>query len=732
MGQAKLYTGQIVQFPDSWDDAKIDEMMANETARAKQADQSAQWVDDPPTMWDDFKKSFQGQLEANPLPDEAKRLLTPPSLRPETFKDTDQYKQNLKGLTDQEAFESLPLTRFARGVEAPGIAIGQLVSDDFHEQYQGMTKARDRGMVARSEDGEAGMDVLGGVGQMLPATGATKVAGALFNAAQKPVRAGATAGALIGATTPTDTPDLKTKLMQTAMGAGLGGAPPAIVATKRAAQSAGETVHDLFVKGGEKRIAKNYLTKETGEHNIPQVQKELREAKELVPGSKPTASDALGQSQIGGGTVIMRHQDQTLKQAKGPSQVAWEQKTTAHNARMAHLGTFAKDKEILAQAVKDRTKNAAPDLATVDASTAKVDVTRVNSLITRVIKKHSAEEKVVSGMEQARKALYEANPLKARGKTHWDTVEKKLKGTMGAKDKKALKDLRTIMDRVKKGTIDKDEALIQLKDKAKATKGVTAKSSDLYTDAIKLMKQADTKLRTNVNDLISARNQIRNMLEDVTKEGTPVHKLIKKELAAIKKAIDHQIAKVEPAHKRFLRQWAEESKAIDQMRVGQALQKKLEPPSKKEAQTSFLNIANEELKLAKLAKVATGGNKSSVLTKEQQKVVDAVVADVERSFKAAHPVQPTDLSGGVNVVEGVRDKLPQMLSRVMMGINFALRSGASRLEPRVDKLLTYLYHHPDKLADFLEQAPPAEQQALIDAIMKQIATATAVSGSRQF
>lgn len=721
MMELELYTGEVIELDDNTPESVVQKIMKRETSKAKQVDQDPQMTGDNTSFLGDFQESFKKQTAR--LPGVLQRTLLPPSMRPETFKDTPEYAQRLKDMSQQEFTEGLPGVRALRGVEAPAIAAYQYFGGkDADKEVRDMMVAKERGMALRGEDG---MDVMGGIGQIIPATASTKVVGALLNAGKHKIAAGAGTGALIGAGTPTE--NLDDKSSQVAIGTALGASIPAGISAGKWTKGAFEDAHDLFSKEGENRLLRKYLTKITGERNIPKVQEELRAVKEMVPGSKPKADDALGQSKTGEGGPIIQHQKVTFEQPEGMSAQAWAQKVASHDARIKHLQTIGKDKATLAKAVKDRAKNAAPDLAETAASTAKVDVSRVNGLIKRIMKTHPARPEIISGMKRAQRSLFESNPLTARGKTHWKTVDDALKGTMGIKDRGALNELKLIMDRVKKGNIQADEALEQLKH-IKGAQGVTAKSTALYRDAVQLIKQDNTKLRTNVNDLVSSRDAIRDMLNKVGDTGKPVHGLITRELVSIKKSIDHQIAKVVPSHKNYLKRWSEESKKIDQMRIGQALENKLEPPSGKESPTSFLNAADDIVKLSKKEL----GYKKNPLTTQQQKVVSAVVEDVERSVKAASPVQKTNLSGGKDVAEELRGKLPNILSRPLMLANYTLRSGASRIEPRIDTLATKLYKNPKQLADFLEQVPPSTRQLIADAVLKKMHIPAAIGASRQF
>ncbi len=87
----------------------------------------------------------------------------------------------------------------------------------------------------------------------------------------------------------------------------------------------------------------------------------------------------------------------------------------------------------------------------------------------------------------------------------------------------------------------------------------------------------------------------------------------------------------------------------------------------------------------------------------------------------AKPAQRTNVGGGLNVAEETRAHIPNLLSRPAMVVNAVLKAAAGKkfgIEPRVDEIMADQYLNPQKLADALRTAGPAERSAIVKALMQ--------------
>ena len=99
---------------------------------------------------------------------------------------------------------------------------------------------------------------------------------------------------------------------------------------------------------------------------------------------------------------------------------------------------------------------------------------------------------------------------------------------------------------------------------------------------------------------------------------------------------------------------------------------------------------------------------------EYSKGKAAIDADILRSKNAYKPLQKTDLRGGVEIAEGSRAHVPNLLSRPAMIVNAILRYGGKSVEPEVDAVLARKLLNPAQMA---KEMTPAEKSELLKALM---------------
>lgn len=197
----------------------------------------------------------------------------------------------------------LPATRMAAGLAAPfvgalqaGAGIGDWISERLGndpgfgkylaEKVGEYEAAKKRGMMAL---GETPTDIAGLAGSVLTGGAAVKGIPLATSWGGKILQGGAV-GAAAGATTPTSTPGIDQTMMQAAGGAAFGGGVPAVAPL---VQKAGQTGYRMFVEpltNAEAIKGRAYMAA-TGD-KAPQIISELRNARQLVPGSQPTAGEA--------------------------------------------------------------------------------------------------------------------------------------------------------------------------------------------------------------------------------------------------------------------------------------------------------------------------------------------------------------------------------------------------------------------------------------------------------
>ena len=161
--------------------------------------------------------------------------------------------------------------------------------------------------------------------------------------------------------------------------------------------------------------------------------------------------------------------------------------------------------------------------------------------------------------------------------------------------------------------------------------------------------------------------------------------------------------------------FADQSKVIDRMRVGQNLQDKLVSATGKETPSQFANAVRNE---AQSIKRATGESRyqglDELLLPQENQTVQNVLADVSRRARAFQQPQHTNLYGGLNVAEQNAPRLPNMLNTGATITNRLLKGLSDKTEKDIEKLATEVYLNPSKLADILEKAPLSQRRSLLD------------------
>lgn len=213
-------------------------------------------------------------------------------------------------------------------------AIGNepVVGKAINATLSALEESKRRGMKAR---GTEGYDFAGLAGNILSGGVAMKgITPAVTT--MKRIAQGAGVGAGFGAATPvTDGGDnfFAEKGAQTATGAVIGTALPATTALTKGAYNFVKDVKDLFTEQGAKNIATRFTREIIGDGDLQPVVDKLRNVKQLVPGSEPTAAEAV--VGLPGGSPVAASQATTFKTAGGVSADAGRRLLDQEAARTA-------------------------------------------------------------------------------------------------------------------------------------------------------------------------------------------------------------------------------------------------------------------------------------------------------------------------------------------------------------------------------------------------------------
>jgi len=288
-----------------------------------------------------------------------------------------QYANKPVSMGEQLFGLGSPLGSFVKGaVVNPLLGANQLLANTglFGDKVKAganqlVINAENSAEVARERTGREGFDVAGLLGAI--ASPVNKVVP--MNAATLPGRMaqGAGVGAVQAAITPTKTPE--NKLEDMAIGAALGGTFPALFqGIKNAGKVAKKLTEPLTAKGKENIVRAWFNTLMPADKE--KAMEALRNADELVPGSKPTAAQAL--ADIPESTALAANE----RAISGLEQRGISQKFAARNAeqqaaREAAIAQFAETPQALATARAAREADAMRNYGAAYSKVVKMDTT---------------------------------------------------------------------------------------------------------------------------------------------------------------------------------------------------------------------------------------------------------------------------------------------------------------------------------------------------------------------
>ncbi len=250
----------------------------------------------------------------------------------------------------------------------------------------------------------------------------------------------------------------------------------------------------------------------------------------------------------------------------------------------------------------------------------------------------------------------------------------------------------------------------------KQNKNRTAIASPLskIRDALVVKTDHGAALESNVQNLKSLSDDIGDMMGKKTPDGQ--HEFDVKVLNQIKEKLDNQIGLAEPAYGKAQQVFAELSKPINKMKIGQALKSKLTNPTGAETPGTYLRALDNEKKLLKESIGFGRKGIETYLSPEEMTAVGNVTKDLERQIASTHPAQKTNLRGGINVAGDTTISLPNLLSRPAMMANYVIKSLGKNVEPEIDAYFKYLYLNPKELGKVIGKVPQGQRTEFVNAI----------------
>lgn len=524
-------------------------------------------------------------------------------------------------------------------------------------------------------------------------------------------------GGAVASLTPTETTTEAfwgDKAFQAGVGAVLGGLiPAASIGLGKIAS----ILDDVNISRAAKNEAiRKYLVEKAGP-DAPEVVQKLRNAGELVSGSKPTVAEAV--SDIPSAAGLMAEQGRVA--GKTTDFVTREAEQAA--ARQKALGSIATPRGITQEEMM-----AAREVATAPAREGALSQANIYGRVAPGLEADIAarEQGAISALQVQGKTATEAAQAGVRyaeGKPGWlSNADRAVEFKQAAIDSGDIKAQRNAEQAFKTMQLKslKDEGFFPLetsavKDKISSiasTPGLRAKEGipealadiskklDSFTSDTGIINSADLyAIRQNIGNDIKAALAGRNV--------TPDEKVIAGISSSVQKSIDEAITKASGSSlwNNYLKNYSKYSQRLDRMKVGQALMDKLGGVGKfdKEQAGAFAQAVSKPSPIIKEATGTTAEKAlEDVLTPRELSTVASVVADLKRSKKAAELAskveKPTGKVGG---------NLPDvnLLDRTATIVESILRYMRQGDQKKMDLLVADLMLDPQKMADFISAVP---------------------------
>jgi len=569
-------------------------------------------------------------------------------------------------------------------------------------------------------------------------------------------------GAIQGGLTPSGKEDgsyVSDKLFNIGLGAVIGGVIPATI--KSLSYIKDQLMNLPITAANKEAAARRYIESLVGDEK-QQVIAALRNAGEIVSGSKPTTAEALTSTPTAIGLV--KEQQRLASQVRTQPQFTQRGQAQAAARKQELVGQFGTEAD-LAAAEAARTAETAP-------------------LRQTALEQANVYGQVVPALESdiaARQAAVVQN-LQAQGRTATEEAQALLREGTAPKGREILSSTGRVInlrdggqisaiagmpmkfpDRYK-GNYDLAKSLSgavqefadpiaqrkaelgfkQLQLKSVADEGfypltiqpiigkiddslgrVGDRSNTLLVNSLeglrtKLASLADENGIINSVDLYNVRKEIGSDIKSfLTQRNEPFGVQATNVETSVKKILDKSIndASGTKVWSDYLSKFANHSKKINQMQVGQELIDKLSLNlTDVEKAGAFASAVDNS---AALIKRTTGVQRyeklSDFLTLQQIKSVESVRADLARSQKAIEMGGGVKASGEEAFSGG--EQIPSMLSSkvtILKSILDTLKTGSQK---QLDSKITELMLDPQKLADFLEVLPKQQSSSIASSLM---------------
>jgi|LakMenEpi03Aug12_release.lakeMendotaPanAssembly.Ray.scaffolds.fasta_scaffold52488_2 hypothetical protein len=634
-----------------------------------------------------------------------------------------------------------PFTRqVVRGaIMDPINAVRQLVSE---EQRKLVTKEEEAYQAKRTKMGETDYEYGRLVGNILsPAplmagTAAVRAVGGTGRLARVRQAAGAgAAGAVLQPVLETDVEFADEKIRQLGLGAVTGGLlEGGIQSVTGGVNFLREFVRPMSQEGRD-TILRNFLNKLSGPER-DQVMTALRNADELVPGSRPTAAEAVAEVPGATGLAAFQRQLET-DQLAGTAPLFAVREAEQEAARLAALGadeTAAPMMRALREARTAPMRQEALEQANIagqiapglEADIAARELSRIQARqLEGQMQGRAAEQGVLA--QQPFTPVPGLPRVSSRYRPNIDRAAEAIDASKEAGDIASQRLAEVNFKKLQLQSLE-DEGFYALKinpllDKIGNILKTPGQRSEIAEKSLlslqdKLIKNASPNGVIDSRDLYTIRKELATDIKKFADEAkSPVTQQLAGLEISIRKSMDNAIESAGGVKwKDYLKNYTDYSEKINRMEIGQALAEKLRTSLRDTERAGAFATAVQNA--ASTIKRATGGARyetaGEILSESERKAMNSVLADLQRSAKAGRLMGKAKISG-MDEVE--TPELPQLLSRTAAIGNFLLRALNKNAQNEIRQRASELFLDTNQLAIFMQQPNSAKA---ITAIYKKL------------
>jgi hypothetical protein len=631
------------------------------------------------------------------------------------------------------------LLGIGKGIVNPALAVGQFVAPERTQDL--LTRYKE----ARKELGGEGLDVGEVIGtivnplnRFLPAaTAVTKTGRAAQYAGQ---------GAVLGALTPAEDAKnlLSEKISQIGFGAVLGGLLSSGIDLGKGVYNISKEFYKPLTTTGQKAILQERL-QELASKEPEKIIAALRNASETVPGSKPTAAEAIADIPAATGLAAYQKALETSPQ-KGISADFAVRDVAQQTARQQVLQKTGGTQEDILEAIANRTRVTEPlrENALTQANIAGQVAPRLEQQIADKFKSKAGALQVGGKLEteagRQKGLLVGESPYGQNYNTVLNSFMENIRGATLSKNIAAQRQAEAEFKKFQLQSLA-DEGFYPLRVQPIISNIDTIlnkpgeRASDVVTNVFSSLKEKLTRLTDpatgiiDSRDLYTIRKEIGNDIKKFSQESQNWDAKLTSGLEKnVKSYIDNAIEKAGNSGdwQKYLDTFQKESTKINQMQIGQALEKQLGTPlGNKERAAQFAAAVENG---ASIIKRSTGQNRFSkledVLTPQQIGDINKVLVDVQRKAKSEELASMSKVAGQQAY------ELPQLLNRYATITNTVLKLIKKDATDDINRYAADMLLDPPKLAAFIEGIPTNKMQSIITAFMSRLTPETRDAFSR--